>query len=184
MELQHLRASLIMHQIVRWHMVGQYPRQDVAQHSFRVAFIAAHIADLAVKHGMVGLDGCRAFMYGAMHDLGESVTGDIPSHVKKAIKAAGVDIDILAEQQGIFDTPHIYKWIVKSADLLEALIFTEEQRRSTDCRGNQVADNICQAWETHLASFKGAEWSVLSQAVDDLQHILNSRYDYNLEFKE
>lgn len=181
MELQYLRASFMMHQVVRWHMVGQYPRQDVAQHSFRVAFIAAHICDIAIKDGIPGLDGCRAFVFGAMHDLGESVTGDIPSHVKKAIKKAGIDVDILAEKEGIFDVPESYKWIVKSADLMEALIFSEEQRQSTDSRGKQVSDHIRRSWESHLNSFGGTKRIVITKAYEDVSVALDSRYNYDLE---
>lgn len=183
MELNKLRAAFIAHQIVRWHMVGQYPRQDVAQHSFRVAFLAKHICNLALARGVVvGMDPTTAFYFGASHDLGETVTGDIPSHVKKAVRNAGIDIDMLGEKEGHEDVPSMYRWIVKSADILEALMFTNAQRKTTDYRGEQIADNIATTWANHINSFDEERRMVLTQVYDDMIHIAHSRYDYNLEF--
>lgn len=191
MEKHLLRASLMAHQIVRWHMVGQYPRQDIAQHSFRVAFIAAHIADKATRYGMQGLDGNRAFVLAACHDLGETVTGDIPSHVKSAVLEAGVDIDVLGEQKGFTDVPEPYKWIVKSADVLEAYLFTQAVRGTTDDRGQQIADFVAASWDGLLLKYcnsinrdDGIKWHVLKGVFDDLDDALNFTHDYNLQFRD
>lgn len=188
MEKQILRASLVAHQITRWHMVGQYPHQDVAQHSFRVAFIAAHIADNAIHYGFK-VNGDRAFVLAAMHDLGETVTGDIPSHVKSAVKKVGVDIDVLAEKQGYSDVPDPYKWIVKAADVMEAAIFTQDQYGTTDCRGRQVADNIWSVLTDMM--YHGAETDedrtkqiIICRVWDDLRDAMDHTYDYNLKFEE
>lgn len=182
MEFNILRAAFMANQIRRWHMLDQYQRQDVAQHSFRVAFLSAHIADIARVHGFQVL-GERAFVCGAIHDLGETVTGDIPTHVKKAIRGAGVEPDVLAEREGHFDTPAPYKWIVKSADMLEAYMFTKFQP-SKDSRGEQVAKAIEASWFQYFHAQDAEKQLVLRQVADDMEAVYNSEFNYDLKFPE
>lgn len=189
MDLHILRGSLMAHQITRWHMLGQYQKQDVAQHSFRVAFIAAHIADLAKQRGVPGVHGERAFVLGAIHDLGETITGDIPSHVKSAVHKAGIDIDQLSENQGFYDVPEPYKWIVKGADIMEAALFTGEQYNATDSRGRQVAGHVNDAlveilWHGDNSDETKTRRMVLQHAWDDLQNVSNHKYNYSLKFED
>jgi len=134
--------------VPRWSVVWTLNKDTVANHSYFVTFYARQIAKL------IGWKGSYEDLmyYALVHDLDETVTGDIVSPVKAAIvdkQASDVYVDnhmsrtmpdVLAntarimdpfneDQSGKFDEPSDIKLIVKAADRLDALLFliTEER---------------------------------------------------------
>ena len=78
-----LEVVIRFQEIKRWHMVDMTPTQNLASHSATVALLAGHIT-----HTCPGLYlGASRDMIveGLIHDIGETMTGDIPGHVKEVI---------------------------------------------------------------------------------------------------
>jgi len=190
MDIKKLRAAWHLNEIKRFHMVNTKTTQDVAQHSFRVAFISKHIAQIARERGMLGIDPNHAFYFGACHDMDEMTTGDIPSHVKIALRSAGVDIASLAEKDGFKEVNGSYKWIVKAADLIESVYWCEVNIDPLDTRAASVKDFISKAFDNfmiYLMTLEGpgspVAYVAVAQARDDIEHITHTWcQNYDLEW--
>lgn len=144
--------------VPRWSIVWTLTRDTVSNHSFFVTFYAREIARMIEWRGDMG-----DLMYRALvHDLDETITGDIVSPVKEQIidnKRAADYIDArMAERlpqviqdldlmKSIFRFPSedSEAWrIVKAADKLDALIFLLVEERL----GNGVlAPHMPRAWK-------------------------------------
>lgn len=104
--------------VKRWHIVNTTTDQSVAEHSFNVAVLAGF---LAKKKGLPLQEVTIAALY---HDVGEALTGDIPTVLKRAIgykdpiegrlSYLGMSIEITDPQ---------IKEVVKQADLIDAVHF-------------------------------------------------------------
>lgn len=158
--LEPLFTALRMSEVSRWSILGVLRPQSVSEHTFRVMLIATNIHDWAVD-GMNHNSFDRELLVNAclMHDVPETATGDLPSPFKKALEAVApgaydkaallcaqanpqimVDPDMLqlarrtaAAIQGTWLYP-----ILKSADILEAIIYLREWGRPWDARTNGV----------------------------------------------
>jgi len=180
MDIRKLRAAWHLNEVTRFHMVTTKSPQDVAQHSFRVAFLAKHIAENAVDHGAIGINPDHAFYLGACHDMDEMTTGDIPSHVKIALRNVGIEVAALAERDGFENTPSTYKWIIKAADLIESIYWCEVNVDQADIRASSVQSYIIHAFDDFMVKLPSicAEgpiaFNAVSQARDDVYHITHS----------
>ena len=111
-------------EVKRWHMVDVVPPQTVAAHSAAVALLAAYIAYTCP--GMYFGSSVEVAFQGLIHDLAESMTGDIPSHTKQAI---GPNIKSLEDKL----TPNWLrptqdskvKCLIKLCDLAEAVRYVK-----------------------------------------------------------
>lgn len=120
----HLRVELKPQDILRnnhvtrWHMVDTVKTQSVAEHSFNVAVLAGF---LAKKKGLPLQEVTWAALY---HDVGEALTGDVPSHLKRVISYKDPIEDKLTYlgQKLQTEDPKI-KEIIKMADLIDAVHF-------------------------------------------------------------
>jgi 5'-deoxynucleotidase YfbR-like HD superfamily hydrolase len=191
-KMKTLRAALHLHEVKRYHMINTKTTQDVAQHSFRVAFIAKHIAENAKKNGLSGVDPHLAFYLGACHDLDEMTTGDIPSHVKIALRKVGVEVAKLAVGDGFEGTPTPYKWVIKAADLMESMYWCELNVDNEDIRACDVERYINQAFTDFCGNLSNLfsdsdsfdrAIAAVRQTLTDLDHINHGwNQDYNLSW--
>lgn len=113
---QKLRASVVK----RWHIVDTCKSQSVAEHSFNVCLIAQEICKLCNKEYLAS----GAIMYALHHDIGEVITGDIPSPTKRYYNIRD-EID-----KNVFDPLAVapsdfVSDVVKLADLIDAVIFLQ-----------------------------------------------------------
>lgn len=158
MDMKHMRAGLRLADVNRWNMVRTIRQQSVLEHSASVAFIAARLA------AEIGLCPKTASYWALMHDIDETMTGDIPSHVKKAVKRAGLDMNHMADFEGV---PAEYAQIIKIADKIEGVYWLSEYRHGS--HSNWVLSDIQQALH--------AAWNVLPDnlraAVIKVQHEIN-----------
>lgn len=122
MDMNHMRAGLRLQDVARWNMVRTIRPQSVMEHSAAVAFIAARLAT------KMGLDHKQAAYWGLMHDIDEATTGDIPSHVKRAVKRGGVDMNTMTDFDSV---PVAYRDLIKIADKLEGRVFLREYRHGS-----------------------------------------------------
>lgn len=116
MDQRTLLAALRLQDIKRWHMVRTTRPQNVAEHSHRVAVLAADIAERVSK------DKFKAAYYATIHDAEEAIIGDTATHVKAALKRQGADFDRMTDVEKI---PAEYEEIIKAADYIEAILWIE-----------------------------------------------------------
>ena len=139
MDKKHMRAGLRLVDVARWNMVRLQRGQSVLEHSAAVAFIAARLAQ------KTGLCPKTASYWGLMHDIDEATTADIPSHVKRAVKHAGVDMN---ELYSPFDkVPDEYRQIIKMADKLEGMFWLMEYKHGSHAEWvlTDITDNYSAA---------------------------------------
>lgn len=112
-----LRASTVK----RWHIVNVSQQQSVAEHSFNVAMISAHMCQ---KMGR-GVAFTQAVAYHAMmHDIDEVILGDTPTPTKIIMLECGFDINKVMPPE--MPVPVGYKPIIKAADYIDALMYIRE----------------------------------------------------------
>ena len=79
--LRFLRAAGMLKRVVRsgWVRVGIENPESVADHSYRTAFLSMLLADLE------GVDCEKALRMALLHDLAESMTGDLTPEEKRSL---------------------------------------------------------------------------------------------------
>lgn len=118
-----LTDVLALSHVPRWSIVPHLIPQSVSDHSFRVAMIAMEI--IRRHEGKDGWSDVRphnVLWHSLIHDVEESITGDLPSGAKKFLRTRrdiGVIIDDVPNH-GMFIKEMM---IVKLADLIEAYTF-------------------------------------------------------------
>ncbi len=163
MDKLHMRAGLRLVDVARWNMVRTTRAQSVMEHSAAVAFIAARLAT------KVGLCPKTAAYWGLLHDIDESVTGDVPSHVKRAVKRAGVDMNTLGDT---FDpVPEEYRPIIKMADKLEGLFWLSEYKTGshTEWVLTDIISNYSRALEALPPDMRSAVNELAMELNEDIR---------------
>ena len=129
-------AFFRMSYIPRWSVCNTLQKQSVAEHCYRVACIAGHLAKRveAIDDKFL-VDVYEASLW---HDIDEAFTGDVPTPSKKRKPP---------EELGVTDE------VVKGADLIEALLFLKEERTL----GNTGLDKIEKQLTEKLHCWQG-QW--------------------------
>lgn len=123
--------------VPRWVIVPTITQQNVAEHSFHVAWIMVWLCD------RIGYPLNVAMLKEALvHDHDEAYTGDIPSTAKKiSIGPVGSD-----------------KCVLKIADCLEAALFIQEEINMGNKSLNDILQDIYdkgETWVTGLGAMTG-----------------------------
>ena len=162
MDREHMRAGLRLQDVARWNMVRTIRPQSVMEHSAAVAFIAARLAT------KMGLDPKEAMYWGMMHDIDEATTGDIPSHVKRAVKRAGVDMN---EMTNFIAVPPAYRDIIKIADKMEGCVFLREYRHGSHAQWVlcDIDKNFDEAVSRMSEDWQRAVHSVWAEVTQDIK---------------
>lgn len=170
---QIMMAALASSEVKRFHMTDVVGQQDVAQHSLRVAYIAGRIAKLSLGD----YDPMVAFYYGAAHDLGEVITGDVPTHTKIALRRRSADPDKLVNSSfGVLpEVPTDYKWIIKGADMIEAIVWLRDHVLSN--RSKHVLAYIKKKFDEFLAIVGDERAHVLMVVMDEINEGYSFHYD-------
>jgi putative nucleotidyltransferase with HDIG domain len=147
MDKQHMRAGLRLQDVARWNMVRTIRSQSVMEHSAAVAFIAGRLAT------KLGLNVKEAVYWGLLHDIDEATTGDIPSHVKRAVNRAGVDMNDMTDFDSV---PLVFRDLIKIADKMEGCVFLREYRHGShsewvlcdiDNNFREAVDKMSEEWQ-------------------------------------
>lgn len=170
MEFKIMREALRTADVKRWNMVRTTRDQSVIEHSAAVAIIAARLATL------LGLDPAQATYWGLLHDVDESTTGDTPSHVKRAVKRHGFDMNTMTNFGGV---PEPYRTIIKLADKMEGVHFMREYRHGS--HANWVLEDVEHALNDQCETLD----AVRKEAVCKVWKELNTdlRPDFSLDKK-
>ena len=136
-----------------WRLRGITNAESVADHAFRVAFLAMMLADGLNEKGRT-VDVERVMRLALLHDLGEAEIGDIPRTARPYLpadvkeQAEGGAVKTLAGPLGSVGKSYAALW-----DELTA-------RRSIESRLLWAADGLemmIQAWEYERAGFRGLD---------------------------
>ena len=71
-----------MKYIDRWGLMRSSVKENIAEHSLEVAWVAHMLALLENKLGGANFDACKIGMMGAYHETSEVITGDLPTPIK------------------------------------------------------------------------------------------------------
>lgn len=105
-----LEAVLRLEGVLRWHVVKHSGRQSVAEHTFAVQAIGRRILQLAERRSAI-----PDFLEVALlHDADEALFGDIPSPAKLQ-PGPGPELE-----------PGLLEWVLKTADILDAIRFISQ----------------------------------------------------------
>lgn len=124
----------------RWHAEETIKDQDVAQHSYGVAWLCWWLTDGAASGPLV--------MAALAHDAAEHATGDIPSPTKLALGIKAV-VDTLEEDLLVFNGINLPGLspdelaVLKLADALEGLLFVLRERELGNRTLLQAFINYC-----------------------------------------
>lgn len=158
--------------IKRWSLMRSVREENIMEHSQQVAVIAHALALINIKILNKSVDVNKAVLYAQYHEVGEVITGDLPTPIKyfnPEIKTAYKDlehhacnrmIDMLPEElkdsykEFIFpdENSEEYK-IVKCADRLSALIKCVEEIKAGNTEFKKAKTSI----EKELISLNRAD---------------------------
>lgn len=131
----------------RYHTYATLIPQNVGNHSARVAWLCWYLSNCAPSATLL--------MAALDHDMPEYETGDIPAHSKRAMSAAGLDVNAMEDavrlsanmagfENLLTDAERI---ILKKADRLDGMLYCLEERG----RGNQGLREVYFAYVRLLA---------------------------------
>ena len=107
-----------MRLIQRWSLMRNNSRENIQEHSFRVALLAHALGTIArVKFGK-DIDSERAAFLALFHDAGEVITGDMPTPVKyydEKIREAYRGIETAANQRLLSFLPEEFREVYTPA---------------------------------------------------------------------
>lgn len=113
LSLEQLKLALNLHNVRRFQAHRMLQPKSVAEHSFRVASVYAYL-------------GGKEILPAMLHDLEESITGDLPSPIKKDLQG----LDKFEAIRPAFEDAQ-QKRLGKLADKLELILDLQEQLDDT-----------------------------------------------------
>lgn len=148
-----------MKYIDRWGLMRSSVKENVAEHSLQVAWVAHALAVIENKYFGGSFDACKVGMAGAYHETGEVITGDMPTPIKyfspeintaykKVEKVAEKRIlstlpkDLLESFQPLVQPSDEEKKLVKYADKLTAYIKCVEETAAGNAEFKQAYKSI------------------------------------------
>ena len=140
--------------VPRWVILRRHRQQSLAEHSYFVAVYAKQIAEL------IGYKDIKEVMwYALIHDIDETITGDIPGPIKRAAfdkkKAEEAMHDVMMHKFG--------------ADVLTDLKFTYNEVRRIVSAADSV-EEVCFLMEEMSMGNKDWIKPVADEAVERLKH--------------
>lgn len=144
MNIKELKKILKVFLTLQW--AKELPRQgfiamgfkrneadSVAAHSFSTALLAYFLASRLKKEGL-NLDPDKVLKMGLVHDIGETIVGDVGTFVKGMAKGVFKDI----EEEGV---KALVDGLDSEEEILE-LVSEYNNRKSIEARVVKVADNL------------------------------------------
>lgn len=159
-----LRRARGLSLVNRWNFHYRITNENVAEHSFYVAFYAMLIMDLEPQE-IKDYDRMSVLQACLVHDLEEAVTGDCPFLVKRLVKKEWGDKVARAGYEQVIQSlpgdvypafktrpylkPNLQKY-VKAADLLDVMAYCDHEAR----HGNRQYMDIQQEVRTLLIAMQ------------------------------
>jgi len=127
------RELRLLSYVERWQIVQVNRRQNLAEHQYHVAILAWRMVEDCDLRSAFGINMEDVFRESLLHDLPETLSGDIPSPVHQRVKQdPGWRGWLAARVREFFpwyeERPCvIVKHVVSICDLLEALLYLSEE---------------------------------------------------------
>ena len=154
-----------MKYIDRWGLMRSTIKENVAEHSLQVAWVAHALAVIENKFFGGRHDVCRIGMIGAYHETGEVITGDMPTPIKYFSPEINYE-----DFASLVQPSEEEKRIVKYADKLTAYIKCVEE---TTCNNSEFSEAL-RSTERELRGFN-------SSAVDYFMDSVVEAYKLTLD---
>lgn len=133
--------------VQRFHAQPHIPKQDLAQHQWRVAVMLSHFYSPVPS---------EALMYALTHDCAELLTGDIPAPTKRLSESLSVSLSEMEDEfndthqtGGANHTTAQWRARVKLCDMIEGLRYCAECVMT----GNQFAKEVGLKWASYLEMY-------------------------------
>lgn len=123
--------------VPRWVIVPMLRHQSVAEHSYRVTLIVMTLVES--KKWSAGSIGAL-IREALIHDAEEIYTGDIPSSAKDAVKTTYASLRFHDDS-----VPPIYGFIIKVADIVEALTWFKKNHNVSETRYADILGSMLAA---------------------------------------
>lgn len=128
--------------VPRWSVMPTIRKQNVAEHSFHVASLSMWLVGLHAR-GYNGKFELEVLRYALTHDVKEAIDGDMPSPSKKTEPV---------------DASDQVKVVVKTADVLEAMLFMYEEQLMGNRMGvDDIIDYLYKRTEPWWDAFEKSE---------------------------
>lgn len=128
-------------------MVDVVPTQNIASHSATVALLAGYIAYTCP--GMYFGSSTEIVVQGLIHDIGETMTGDIPGHVKATIGDGPKKLEKQLTPRWLRGTEDVNtRDLIKLCDLAEAIRYAKI--RGVTRVASWAAGQLRGVYERHL----------------------------------
>lgn len=166
--MSHFFAYLAkMKFIQRWGLMRNTNPENIQEHSFQVAMVAHALAVIRNTHFGGQVNAERVALLGIFHDVGEVITGDLPTPIKyfnPQIEQAFGEIDVVARRklvdmlpaefrpayEAVISPPESEEWrLVKAADRLCAYLKCLEEAKAGN-REFARAESSCRDRVEHL----------------------------------
>lgn len=140
-QLEFLRAG---GEVMRMHTIRMHRRENVAEHSFGVAWLCWIICD--------GNPTASMLMAAMAHDLPEQKFGDIPSPTKRILGDILDDAEqqLMERHNLIFEITKDEERVLKTADILDGLLTCLRERQL----GNKAVDPM---YRNYCSYFQGMD---------------------------
>lgn len=170
MDIKRLARLRTLSDVPRWCVIRTIRRQNVAEHSFHVAAIALWLNQFL----QIGIEENYLLKEALFHDEWESITGDTPSNFKHVVKKA-IDYYEAAKKGHV----NIKLRIIKLADIIEAMLFIEEEMRLGNkslqpvfdelmVKGRLVQQDLMPTWDVEL-------WDEMLEEKSPLDYLLSCK---------
>ena len=138
------RDILATQHVKRWHMIEVKRTQNIAEHSYLVALLAAKMSTLLTRP-LSAQERVDLYEGALLHDVSEIEYGDIPTPTKRFLveRGLGFFIDMMEamfwEKRGSLAVPtgtasQVVKHLVRLADLTEAASFYSKEGTDAEKR--------------------------------------------------
>lgn len=116
--------------VPRWTVVPTIQNQNVAEHTFHVAWLALWLTELHNRHASEAqlVSPATVMLQALVHDEAEALSGDIAAPYKKGDIGEAIKEYERARNLGFASNGLAARLIVKIADLFEALLFCDEEQ--------------------------------------------------------
>jgi 5'-deoxynucleotidase YfbR-like HD superfamily hydrolase len=153
----------------RYHTVQTHNTQDIASHSFGVAWWCELITDKRASKQLI--------MAALTHDLAEHIVGDVPSPAKRAMGCRDAfnayEDTILTDNKVVhyMNLPELEKAVLKAADCFDGLMFCLNERRM----GNKHVEIVYGRYYSYILEVKN-KTCYYSHAIDDYLDLINNEW--------
>lgn len=141
--------------VPRWGVMPVIKPQNVAEHSYHVTMLARWLVQYHERHDDKSFLA-DVLVHALEHDIEEAVTGDIPAPYKER----QMDMMDLMDED---DTTSEAESVVKLADVMEALVYLQEEM----ALGSSLLGSVFkERWDVYLGRYNHVAWRIDLPAVN------------------